>query len=109
MANQRIPTQEEIVKVTGIKDLTKIIALCRKQGVVAIEVDGVKLSLGPDPKPRPTPIDLNAFPEAAVRIPQYSPIQAQDTANEPIDIAIDMPDELTEEQLMFYSAKAEVQ
>ena len=96
------------MKINSIKDLQKVLKLCRQTGVTTIEIDGVKLTLGPQPVSVRAPhIDLDAFPEANIRVPQYSPIQAQDTANSPIDTKIDMPDELSEEQLMFYSARPE--
>lgn len=36
--------------INNLKELQAIIKLCRKTGISAIEVDGVKLSLGTEPK-----------------------------------------------------------
>jgi hypothetical protein len=36
------------MKVESLKDLAKLIALCRKTGVESIRVDGVELHLGPE-------------------------------------------------------------
>jgi hypothetical protein len=94
------------VKVQSLKELQKLIQLCQKTGVTAIEVDGIKMNIQAFHKTA-SRIDLNAFPEADIRVPAYTPIQAQDTANEPIELKIDMPDELTEDQLLFYSARPE--
>lgn len=91
--------------IKDIKDLEKVIRLCRKTGVSDIEIAGIKMHIGPitDYGSNALKNDLNAFPEASVRVPTYTPIQAQETQDEPIK----MPDALTEEQLMFYSAKQE--
>lgn len=47
------------MKIESIKDLDAVISLCRKRGVLSIEIDGVKLSLGDAPekklKSEPTP------------------------------------------------------
>lgn len=40
------------MKIESLKDLQAIVALCRKQGVAAIEIDGVKLTLGDEPTKR---------------------------------------------------------
>lgn len=38
--------------ITSIKDLSKLIDLCRKKGIKSISVDGVAIELGHDPKPK---------------------------------------------------------
>lgn len=38
------------MKISSIKDLEQVIKLCRRTGVEAIEIDGVKLSLGTPPQ-----------------------------------------------------------
>ena len=69
--------------IESLKDLEKLLKLCRKQGVQEIDFHGVKLKLG----------DL----------PQEDNYQL---VNEPIDNPYkNFPDgELTPEQLMFYSS-----
>jgi hypothetical protein len=84
-----------------LKGLAKLIALCRKQGVSAIEFDGVKLQLGELPKvvsPR-KPIDLPNFDPGVIP----KPLQPWETASED-KIETDYP---TEEELLFYSATGE--
>jgi hypothetical protein len=93
--------------IDSLSDLRKVIQLCRKNGITTIEIDNIKLTIQPLPFKR-TNIDLDAFPEAQVSIPQYSPINASEAVNAVIE-AIEMPDELTEEQALFYSAKSEPQ
>lgn len=81
--------------INGLKDLAKIIALCRKTGVTSIEVDGIKLNLGPvsSKLSKATPRDMAIFDPGA--IPSYTP-------SEP-DAKI-ITDALSEEELMFYSS-----
>lgn len=90
------------MKIENIKELAKVIALCRKQGVLAIKIDGIELQLSPTVNqvraPQLTDFS-NDFPEAQVQVPKYSPI-----ADASPD-SVDMPDELSEEQLMFYSSQ----
>jgi hypothetical protein len=95
--------------IDSLKDLQKLLALCKKQGVTSIKIDGIELTLTLNNEPKRSHIDLDAFPEANIRVPQYTQVSVQDTATEVIEPKIDMPDELTDEQLMFYSAKPEVQ
>ena len=93
--------------IDGINDLRKVIRLCRDHGVTSIEIDGIKLQLSLKQPAKASRIDYDAFPEASIPVPRYTPVNAQDTASEPVQANIDMPDELTEEQAMFYSAVPE--
>jgi hypothetical protein len=94
------------LKVQSLKELQKLIQLCQKTGVTAIEVDGIKMNIRPLQE-KSSKIDLNAFPEADIRVPAYTSIQAQDTQDEAIELKIDMPDELTDEQLLMWSSRTE--
>lgn len=82
--------------ITDLKDLEKLIKLCRKTGVNAITVDGIQLELGYEPlatsnkKSSIKPM-INAIPG---EVGEHTQIVA-----DKIDT-----DELTEEQLMYYSA-----
>lgn len=90
------------MKIDSIKDLQKVIALCRKLGVDALEVDNVKFNLGAAPKrSRKAANEGDIFPEASLKVPQFTPTTASLVAD---TIA---SDELTEEQLLFYSARPE--
>jgi hypothetical protein len=95
----------------NLKDLTKLIALCRKTGVASIKMEGIELVLGTepikyarkaeksaqidyqqafDPGPVPTPLPwAKEFPEAGLPAPQIEHIPT---------------DTLSEEDLLFYSA-----
>ena len=80
------------MKINDIKDLKKVIQLCRQTGVDIIKVDGVEMVLGSAPR---------------------QPIKARNSsietfsANVGPDTPIETPDELTPDQLMFYSASQE--
>lgn len=69
--------------IDNLKDLEKLLKLCRKQGVLEINVHGVSFKLGD------LPIEARAASEAGEVIDPY--------ANFP-------QGELTPEQLMFYSS-----
>lgn len=96
-----------------IKQLAKVIALCRKLGVTTFKQGDTEFTLGQDPKAvkqRIRPSDpANDIPEAQLRVPAYMPIQSNPDENkeksqalrEALDIA---SDELTYDQLLNYSA-----
>lgn len=87
------------MEVKNLKELQKVIQLCRKLGVEAIEVDNVKLNLGAIPSKianNTRKVDQEVFPEESIKVPQFTPVQ--DAADK---IATD---ELSEEQLMYYSS-----
>lgn len=82
------------MQVSNLRDLKKLIQLCQSQGVKIIEIDGIKLELNsPVSKPKRykqvKELDLNMPLEAQLRVPQMDQIET---------------DELTPEQMMFYSA-----
>lgn len=74
------------MKIENLKDLNKLIQLCRKTGVEAITVDGIELKLGNDPiKPS----------KRVSNRPNYE----QDTVK---------TDELTPEQMLFWSSQGPI-
>lgn len=95
------------MKVDSLKELKKLLTLCRQQGVQSIKLGEVEFHLGALPKKRSKAIDIDAFPEADIKIPQFQAIDKpiiNPEVNQYVEDAI-QTDELTEEQLMFYSAQ----
>lgn len=101
------------MKVENLKDLQKVIQLCRKNGVSAIELDGIKMNIEPMPIKSKTLTDIaNDFPEASIKVPAYNGATGMavgGTYGQNAKAVADKiaTDELTEEQLMFYSARQE--
>lgn len=94
--------------IKDIRDLKKIMKLCRESGVHTFRNEGMELIFTSEYiKPKASTFDYEAFPEAGIRVPQFTPVNVQETESE--NIRVDMPDELSEDQLLFYSAKAEAQ
>lgn len=81
------------MEIKNIKDLEKLIKLCRKLGVDAIEVGNIKMGLGPTPTIYTTPKKRKDV--TSVTMPDHSGI----TENSRI-----ITDELTEEQLLNWSS-----
>ena len=81
------------MKIQDLKELEKLIRLCRKAGITVIKVDGIELALTEQP-PRKAVKRSNSF--MAPSLPGID-------ENTPVE-TIDMPDSLTEEQLLYYSA-----
>lgn len=71
--------------ISTIKDLDKIMSLCRKQGVSVFKIDNVEFRLEGVDGPKTNK-------------------KRQPTQTQSQDIPIETPDELTEEQRLFYSA-----
>lgn len=90
---------------SNLKELKKLIQLCRNTGISSIKIEGLELTFGPAPikRAKSDSIDLSAFPEANIKVPSYTPYTAavKEVADQ---IATD---ELSEEQLMFYSSRPE--
>lgn len=85
------------MKIESTKDLKKLIQLCRTMGVEAIEVDGVKMNLGP------TPVIVSK-----TRYKAQPETQVSNTTLAPGGITEDIripTNGLTDEQLLFYSAQ----
>lgn len=84
------------MKIDNLKDLKKLIQLCRTTGIEAIEVDGVKMNLGPTPviyKQHKTPTTSSKDTITTI---------APGSITEEIQIPTTG---LTDEQLLFYSAQ----
>ena len=94
------------MKINTLKDFQKLVQTCRKLGVDAMEVDGIKFNLGPAPKVNRRASFENDFPEADIKIPAYNPI-TNPTVTYTSETAADIikSDSLTEDQLLFYSAE----
>lgn len=79
--------------ISSLKDLKKLIQLCQSQGIRAIKVDNIELELGslPVKTKKYKQLDIEGLsPEAMVQVPQMERSIATD--------------ELTDEELLFYSA-----
>lgn len=88
------------MKIDSIKDLEAIIKLCRKTGVEHIIVDSIELNLGPAPMVyRKEPFKKAAIKESVERILNPG------IAYAPTEESAITTDDLTEEQLLFYSAQ----
>lgn len=86
--------------INSLKELNKLIALCRKTGVQSIKIDGIEMHLGAMPtKAIVRQIDTNVFPEESIKVPMYNP---GNTSEDKIE-----EETLTEEQLLYYSARPE--
>lgn len=77
------------MKIESLKDLKKLLTLCREQGVNIIKVDGMELVLEGQPILKAT---------KSIKTTTYAP------GGITAETKIDTPDSLTEEQLLFYSA-----
>lgn len=90
------------MKVNNLKDLTKLLKLCQTHGVTSIEVDGMKLTVLPKAKAarHTTTIDANTPIEAHIPVPGYNGLPlTEEVQNEAVK-----SQELTDEQLMFFSS-----
>lgn len=99
------------MKIENLKELQKLISACRRLGVQAIKLGEVEFSLGPLPQSKLIkPSVVETFPEENIKIPQFTPTLGQ-TAVNTVDYRgvqqiadIIATEELSEEQLLFYSS-----
>ncbi len=73
----------------NLKELQKLISLCRKSGVLSIKMEGVELTLSEETPAAPKPRGKAA--------------QKAATANAPSRDPIELEGEMTPEQLMYWS------
>lgn len=74
------------MKIENLEQLKELVHVCRKSGVQAIEVDGIKLSLTQPPK----------------RTRNKNVVTNESSS-------IDTPDALSEEDLLFWSASSPIE
>lgn len=100
------------MEIKDLKALEELVKLCRKVGIDAFELGPMKFNLGAEPKAKPRrrpTLVSNDFPEASIKVPQYNPlIKPMSDAMIITDNSI-KTDELTPEQLLFYSSNSEAQ
>lgn len=89
------------MELKNLKDLEKAVKLCRRLGVDALEVGNVKFNLGlaPRVKSKSNSADFD-IPEANLKVPQFTPTIENDLIK---------TDDLSEDELLFYSAVNESQ
>lgn len=86
--------------IDNLKDLKKVIQLCRDNGVSAIEIDGIKLQLNLKATTHTKKSMSEPTLEEQIKVPAYNgPVT---TAEE--DIQAGEFEGLTDEQKMFYSS-----
>ena len=90
------------MQIKTLKEFEKLVTICRKKGILVLKVDNVEFQLGPEPKSNKPTVDLEAFPEASIKVP--TPNINEIVVDYADKIATD---ELTEDQLLYYSARPE--
>jgi len=101
------------MKIDNLKMLQKVIAFCRKQNVTSIKIDGIELTISLQsrtekrPKGRDLSLDLD-IPEANIPVPQFQGSSQPIVKDKDFTQGeIETPDELSEEQLMMWSAQGQ--
>lgn len=75
------------MKIDSVRQLDRLMAVCRKRGVTAIKIDGIEFTL------------TEELPQRPLR----RSTMLQDASNSPIET----PDTLSQEDLLFYSASGQ--
>jgi hypothetical protein len=101
------------MNINNIKDLERIIKMCRKTGVNSLKLGELELNLGLLPIKKQQPVDFSSdFPEASIPVPQFRPYTQSTPDNnkqlssEEVQVIADKiaTSELTADQLLFYSS-----
>ncbi len=104
------------MKIESLKDLEKLVKLCRKAGIQTLKADGIEFTLGVEPYKAPR--QRFEDPMASTQIPtpnimdndQLDPIQAAKLhAAQQLKQLQDYieTDEISDDQKLFYSARVE--
>ena len=88
------------MKIENLKDLKKVIDLCRSTGVDKMSIDGIHIELGMAPHKEPRKSKSSEFVQSVGQTP-ISPGGITE------DVRIPVLESLTEEQLLFYSVQQE--
>lgn len=99
------------MKIDSLKQLEQLLKLARKHGVEGMEVDSIKFNLGPEPRKRSINVSTTgeAFPEAEVKVPAFNGVLKDNLNTSDITPHDSIKsDELTEEQLLMWSATGEL-
>ncbi len=89
------------MKIDSLKQLDKLMQLCRKRGVSSLTIDGVTFHMSDMPVSRKVtkPTDYaQDFPEASIPVPQFT--------GEITDPEQPKTDALTDDQRLFWSSDA---
>ncbi len=106
------------MKIDDLDQLEKLIRLCRKTGISAIEIDNIKFNLNPIEKRVRTKAEPLADPLANASIPSFNGVLDTDdliaaskasaaAATKALQEQIATPDMLTEDQLLNWSSRPE--
>lgn len=82
------------MKIDNFKDLENLIKLCRKQGIDSIKIDGIELEIGPAPE--------RVYKTKSTSKSNTNVVHTPGGITDDTQI---ITSDLTEEQLMFYSAQ----
>jgi actin-like ATPase involved in cell morphogenesis len=88
------------VTINSLKELDKLMLLCKKRGIKAIKIDNIEFAI--------EDMVSSIAPKASNKLPYTAPdliTGSFDPGTISVNDKIDMPDELTQEQLLFYSAQ----
>lgn len=80
--------------ISSLKDLEKLMAICRKRGVKTITIGDITLTMDEQAPEMPSKRSIKAQEASEVYVPGAVGPETK----------IEIPDELTPEQLLFYSA-----
>lgn len=95
------------MKIESLKDLRQVLQLCQRLGVTDIKIDGIEAKIQPVKATRSSNFDLELPPEASMSVPLYQAQTSVIGGNDVIE-DIDMPDQLTDDQLLMWSSKGEL-
>jgi hypothetical protein len=91
------------VKIESIRDLEKIIRVCRKTGVDIIKIGDIEIVLDKSFKTAPRQAKARKLEVQGIPLPGG----IDETTKIEVPDLIDTPDELSDEEMLFYSAETQ--
>lgn len=93
--------------ISSLKELTKVIQACRKMGVQSIKIDNVEFHLGEKPQPIRRQSKASKVQIDTTSSSVYVPGGIDENTKIIAESAAIDTDSLTQDQLLFYSARPE--
>jgi hypothetical protein len=82
--------------ITSLKELDKLMLLCKKRGVQSIEIDGIKFQIDITEPVKPKKV------RSSIPFGPFDPAADINTPDQ-----VNMPDELTADQLLMWSSNSQ--
>jgi hypothetical protein len=87
------------MKIENLKELQALVKLCKRQGIPYMKIDNMEFQISPESQKQQQFVTRDFLPEETIKVPKPNLLPSQ--------TQLEIPDELSEEQLLYYSSRPE--